>query len=308
VLEVPDRWVWDFWLADDGRRHHIFFLTAPKSLGEERHRHRAARIGHAVSDDLIQWSNCEEPFAPGGPGSFDSTTWTGSVVRGGDGLWRMFYTGTRFLAAEPSTRHVETVGVAVSADLLHWEKRPGPVAAADPRWYETAWPEEAWRDPWVFPDPEGDGWHMLVTARANHGPVQDRGVVGHAVSADLETWQVRPPLSAPGAGFAHVEVIQVVQVADRWYLLFSCGRERLTPAHAAAFGSPGTWILPITDPRGPFHLADAVPLTSEELYSGRLVRRRDGQWALLAFHNSTNGGAFPGILTDPMPFRPNPGR
>ena len=39
-----------------------------------------------------------------------------------------------------------------------------------------------------MPDPDGDGWHMLITARAAHGPVDDRGVVGHAWSADLRTW------------------------------------------------------------------------------------------------------------------------
>ena len=61
--------------------------------------------------------------------------------------------------------------------------------------------EEAWRDPWVFADPGGDGWHMLVTARANHGPADDRGVIGHAVSPDLKRWEVRPPISKPGSGF-----------------------------------------------------------------------------------------------------------
>ena len=57
----------------------------------------------------------------------------------------------------------------------------------DPRWYETAetrqWPDQAWRDPWVFRDDEL--WHMLITARANHGDPDDRGVVGHATSPDL---------------------------------------------------------------------------------------------------------------------------
>ena len=46
----------------------------------------------------------------------------------------------------------------------------------DARWYETAetrqWPDQAWRDPWVFRD--GGLWHMLVTARANHGDPDDR--------------------------------------------------------------------------------------------------------------------------------------
>jgi beta-fructofuranosidase len=311
VLSLPGTWVWDFWLAHDGQRHHIFFLNAPRALGDADRRHRAARIGHAVSEDLVQWSVLRDPFIAGEPGAFDDTaTWTGCVIQDEDGLWRMFYTGSRFLSPEPSTRHVETVGVAVSGDLLHWEKRSGPVVKADPRWYatlgESSGPDEAaWRDPWVFADPDGDGWHMLVTATANYGPVGDRGVVGHAVSRDLETWEVRRPLSAPGAGFAHLEVMQVACVNSRWYLLFSCDGRMLAPERAARFPHPGTWILPITGPRGPFDVAAAVPLTSQELYSGRLVRRRDGDWALMTFRNSTDGTPFPGFVTDPIPFAPD---
>jgi beta-fructofuranosidase len=80
-----------------------------------------------------------------------------------------------------------------------------------PRWYETydpnSWREEAWRDPWVFRDPGGDGWHMLVTARVRHGPPLSRGVIGHARSADLERWEVGPPLTEP-AGFGQMECLR----------------------------------------------------------------------------------------------------
>ncbi len=57
---------------------------------------------------------------------------------------------------------------------------------------------------------------MLVTARARDGVERDRGVIGHAWSADLRRWEIRPPLSAPGAGFAHLEVPQVVRIEGRW--------------------------------------------------------------------------------------------
>jgi beta-fructofuranosidase len=36
---------------------------------------------------------------------------------------------------------------------------------------------------------------MLITARANHGPDDDHGVIGHARSQDLLTWEVQPPRS-----------------------------------------------------------------------------------------------------------------
>lgn len=311
MLRVPDHWVWDFWFAEDGARHHVFFLQAPTALGDEGRRHRAARIGHAVSDDLVHWEPAEQPFGPGSGDDHDATTtWTGSVVRGDDGLWRMFYTGTRFLADEPDHTNVETVGVAVSEDLRTWVKRPGPVTRADARWYETlgaapdadgaVFREEAWRDPWVFRDPAGDGWHMLVTARTNSGPLDERGVIGHAVSTDLEHWEVRQPLSSPGSGFVHLEVPQVVQVQGHWFLLFSCPAEALSPAHPAADTTPGTWAMPIDDPTGPFDVTRAVPLTDATRYSGRLVQRRDGSWALVTFENGAPGEPLPGVLTDPV--------
>ena len=33
MLALPDSWVWDFWTADDGELFHLFYLHAPKSLG-----------------------------------------------------------------------------------------------------------------------------------------------------------------------------------------------------------------------------------------------------------------------------------
>jgi beta-fructofuranosidase len=318
MLSIAESWVWDFWLADDGDSIHAFFLNAPRSLGDPRRRHRAARIGHAVSRtaDLSTWTVGGKPFDVGDRGSFDETaTWTGSVVRGDDGLWRMFYTGARFLHEEPRQTTVETgivqsVGVAVSADLENWKKLPGPVTQADSRWYETfdpeGWNEEAWRDPWVFRDPDGMGWHMLVTARANHGPLDDRGVIGHAFSDDLETWTVLPPLSAPGSGFSHLEVPQVELIDGQWMLFFSCAREALSSAHATIHPDPGAWAVPIDDPVGVFDVSRARPITSSRLYSTRAIRQRNGRWALLGFLNARADEYLPGGIADPLPLSIDP--
>lgn len=255
--------MWDFWLADDGTTFHMYYLHAPKSLGDPALRHRNARIGHATSQDLSTWESHGVVLQPDDPDAFDATsTWTGSVVQGPDGLWRMFYTGARFY----ETHNIEAIGVATSADLHTWTKQPDVVIEADRRWYEkygdSSWPEEAWRDPWVFADPVGDGWHMLITARVNTGDVDDRGVIGHAVSPDLETWEVRPPLSAPGAGFGHLEVPQTGVAGERSVLLFSCGVDTLAARKTKDSGEAGsgalkrtmwqdptTWLLPLLSPR-----------------------------------------------------------
>lgn len=304
AFSLPDHWVWDFWLADDGATYHLFYLHAPHALKNPDLRHRNARIGHATSSDLTTWTNHGRIFDTGPAGSFDDTaTWTGSVVRGPDGQWRLYYTGSRFLSPD-SNANVETIGMAVSDDLFNWHKLPGPIAAADPLSYETlgtsAWPEEAFRDPWVFEGEDGL-WHMLITARANHGAVEARGVVGHATSADMQTWQVRPALSEINSGFAHIEVPQLVEVDGTQHLIFCCDSPKLSGRLAGQKG--GIWSVAVPAPLGPYPIEQATLLAPEELYAGRIAFTRNGQPVLLAFSNVQAGGVFAGSISDPLPVK-----
>jgi beta-fructofuranosidase len=302
MLRLADAWTWDFWLADDGRSYHLYFLKAPRHIGHPDERHWNVSIGHATSPDLASWTVVADAIAPSdAPEIDDIATWTGSVVRGRDGTWFMFYTGVGSADRAPRQR----IGLATSADLYHWSKHPGsPVLDSDPRWYERL-PDalrldEAWRDPWVFADPGGDGLHMLLAARACDGAGDQRGVIGHARSHNLVHWQAQPPLSRPGGGFGHFEV-QVEVVAGRPVLVFSCLAFGLSDERRKAGLPGGIWCLPCESPLGPFTPDRAVRMTSESLYSGRLVRDRAEQWIMLAFRNHGPDGRFIGELTDPMP-------
>jgi beta-fructofuranosidase len=316
TFSLPDSWVWDFWTAVDGDTIHLFYLHAPKSLGDPDLRHRNASIGHATSTDWTQWIDHGAVLRHGPAGEPDATaTWTGSVLRDPRGGWRMFYTGSRFLSPDAST-NVETVLMAVSDDLHVWKKVPSASVSAEHPWYETlddgTWREEAWRDPWIEPatdggdDGDGDGWHMLVTARAREIPAgvdpDDRGVIGHARSRDLDTWMVAEPITSPGSGFAHLEVPQLVVVGEREVLVFSCDSTHLVGARAGDSG--GIWAVPVGD-GGLFgsellDLSSAQLLTGDELYAGRIVHTSTGP-ALLGFENIGTGGDFVGRLSDPMP-------
>ncbi len=300
MLRLADSWIWDFWFADDGRAFHVFFLKAPRSLADPELRHLNVAIGHATSADLTHWTVAADVLAPvASPAFDDAATWTGSVIRGPDGHWCMFYTGGANTAAGVK----QCIGLATSADLYRWHRHlASPVLECDARWYELlgAGRDEAWRDPWVFPDPGGDGWHMLVTARSSHGAAGQRGVVGHARSADLVRWSAQPPLSRPGAGFWHLEVQQVEVVDGRPVLIFSCMPAQLSAARRRASGPGAIWCVPSDSVLGPFDTGRAVPLTGERLYSGRLIRDRAGQWVMLAFRNLEADG-FVGEISDPMP-------
>lgn len=308
AFALPDYWAWDFWIADDGLNFHMFYLRAPKSLGDPDLRHRNARIGHATSPDLTTWTDHGQIFDAGPAGSFDDTAnWTGSVVRGDDGRWRLYYTGSHFLATDTNS-NIETVGLAVSDDLFTWTKVPGPVCRADARWYETlgtsSWPEEAWRDPWVFRGSDGKTWHMLVTSRANRGDDMRRGVVGHAVSRDMEHWVVQPPLSAPDVDFAHLEVFETFTIAGRNYVLFSCDTPRLAGDLAGTVG--GIWYMAAETPEGPFDPRTARLLATQRLYAGRVVRQRDDRWVLMGFEAIGPDGRFTGRISDPIPINVHP--
>ncbi len=300
-----DAWVWDFWFADDGETYHLYYLFAPKQLGDPELRHRNARIGHAVSTDLTNWTDLGLAFDAGTAGSFDETaTWTGCVVRGDDGLWRMFYTGSVFPSAESAT-NIESIGSAVSADLNEWTKQPA-VVRADPRWYETLgdsdWPEEAWRDPWVFRDPDGHGWHMLITARSRDGELYTRGVVGHARSDDLVTWVVGPRSAHSAA----------TSLTSR-----SCSSSKSTDDRRCSSplpkGSATTTVrgacgcVESASELGPFSIDDAELLTERRLYSGRVIQNRQGAAVLLAFELGPEDH-FLGGITDPLPLEREDGR
>lgn len=307
MLILPDHWTWDFWLADDGDRYHVFFLMAPTSLGDPDLRHHNARVGHAVSGDLREWEFLGEALGPGAAGSWDDlATWTGNVIRAGD-TWHMFYTGVN--RAEGGL--MQRIGRATSTDLHHWVKDDGFVLEVDARWYEQfdpdVWFDLTWRDPWVYFDEtagESGEYRMLVTARANAGTPDARAVIGLARSSDLDTWEVLPPIAAPGE-FGHMEVPQLEQIGDRWYLFFSAyewahNADRV----AAGLAHCGTHYLVGDAPSGPFELTTREFFSGDprgELYAGRVVRARDGRHVFLAFLQFVDGGPFVGGLSDPFP-------
>jgi beta-fructofuranosidase len=300
ALRFTDRWVWDSWIADTGSDYHLFFLQAPRALGDQMQRHFSASIGHAVSTDLQSWAALPDALVAGPPGAWDdAATWTGSVFEH-DGTWHLFYTGVRRADGGAEQR----VGVATSRDLVTWSKDPAnPLFEHDERWYEFV-AYDAWRDPWVLRDPGGDGFHALITARANHGPEDARGVIGHAWSADLATWEVRPPLSEPGE-FGHLEVPQAVIVDGTPVLVFSVSPDRFSRSRRSRVPGEeaGTFVAVGESLLGPWDIAGARLIPVPDLYAARLVQDRAGDWQVIGFRDGSARGAFAGEIVDPIPLR-----
>ena len=305
MLKLEDKWIWDSWFVFDGERYHAFYLSASRALGDPIRRHRHPIVGHAISDDLTNWTVVRDALIVSDSPAFDSwTTWTGSLVKGDDGRWWMYYTGT----SREDGGDVQSVGAAVSDDLLVWEKLGSEaLVRADATWYEkldkTIWHDEAWRDPWVF---KRDGiWHMLVTARSNSGDPKTRGVIGHATSADMKTWAVQPPLSKPGLDFGQQEVFQYAEVDGVPILLFCCGWRELSEARQNTMGhQDATYSLVVNRDFSDVDFSKARPFLDNPVYAARLVQGKGGEWYLIGFVNEIDG-EFVGELSDPIPVTAN---
>lgn len=308
AIRLPDRWVWDSWYVWDGDVCHAFYLCASRGLSHPDERHRAPAIGHATSRDLLNWTVLPDALAPSMQPAFDSwTTWTGSTVRDDEGTWWMFYTGS----SREDGGLVQRIGAATSTDLIRWERVPdAAVVEADPRWYEqldtSLWHDQAWRDPWVFRQPDGAGWGMLVTARSSFGAPRERGVVGYATSADLATWEVRAPLSSPDQGFGQLEVLQFAEVDGVSLMIFCCGWRELGEDRLAAIGRiDATYSLVCPHGLSDLDVSRARPFLDTVVYAGRVVRMPTGEWFLLGFLNGPNG-EFLGEISDPIPVSADP--
>lgn len=306
MLRLDGDWIWDFWIAREGDAYHVFFLKAPRSLGNPELRHWHARIGHAVSPDLREWTVAPDALHPGRSGSFDDlATWTGSVFTHHQRHY-LFYTGI----SRRDEGRVQRIGVAVSDDLVSWQRlnEGAPVLQADPRWYETlapeVWHEEAWRDPWVYQDPDSGEFRMLLTARVPEGPTDGRGVIGQARSRNLVHWEAMAPLTDPGE-FAHMECPQLVAASGRYYLLFSVYEWAHSQTRAARVERVcGTDYLVGDSPSGPFRsLTDAFLCGSPrgDVYAGKVLRDPTGALVYLAFDQFDERGRFLGQLADPVP-------
>jgi beta-fructofuranosidase len=306
-LCLPDKWVWDFWLARDAR-HHVFYLQAPRSLQRSELRHHNASIGHAVSSDLRRWRVLPDALHPGPSGSWDDlATWTGSVIEQ-DGRWHMLYTGIN----RSERGLIQRIGLAISTDLTHWAKHPAnPVLEADGRWYELLarerWRDQSWRDPWLFVDPLDGRFRVLITARSREGAVDGAGVLAHARSSDLVHWEVLPPLTPPGE-FAQVECPQLIPLEDRYLILFSCLAEDQSALRTQRLrngGVTGTYVFSAPELGGPYS-SSAKPIAHSNglgpLYAGKLVETEPGLWTFMAFRGAGDR-EFVGELTDPLPLQ-----
>ena len=94
TLRLDADWVWDSWPFDDDQGlHHLFFLKAPRSLGDPELRHVNARVGHAVSTDYRTWDILPDVLGPAsGPARMTGQSGLDRWCKLRSGGFHLFYT------------------------------------------------------------------------------------------------------------------------------------------------------------------------------------------------------------------------
>jgi beta-fructofuranosidase len=202
-----------------GDTYHLFHLVLPNH----------SYIAHATSHDGLNWEAAPHALSISHPGYFDDAMlWTMHVTPDPDhaGRYRMFYTGLN----RADRAQVQRIGLAVSDDLIHWEKqhiRNGcPAYPLDPRgrWYENERPDNrlwrSFRDPYFYEDPNTGARWMLACGRVGHGPMVRRGCVVTAKEVARDQWEFVEPLHHPGL-YDEFECPAVIAIDGRYYLMGS---------------------------------------------------------------------------------------
>jgi len=250
---------------------HLLYLKAPLPPLRDVAWHTS--YAHIGSRNLVHWEQLAEVISPGEPGSVDADgCWAGSVFQHG-GTYHLFY------CSPP--RPVCTVCLATSPDLLTWTKDPANlIMSAD---VTLGYEPGDWRDPFVFRHPEDGRFWMLMTARLAHGPSYWRGCTGLAVSDDLVTWEVRPPIWTGGA-YHTQECQDLFFLGGHWYLVYSEYILARTTRYRFAQSLDGVWHTPAPDQLdgGWFYAAKTVEWNGRRLLFAWVPTRKgetdDGEW------------------------------
>ncbi len=165
--------------------------------------------GHAVSADLIHWTDLPIAIAPT-PGSYDEAGIFSGCAVNKDGVPTIIYTAT----ADHCT--IQTQAMATSVDgLITWTKHPNnPIIGTVP---PEAGQTRDFRDPFVWK--EGDTWYMVLGSR-----IQDvGGVIFLYRSSDLLHWDYLHPLLIGDIKQDGViwECPNFFKLGDEWVLIIS---------------------------------------------------------------------------------------
>lgn len=229
-IMTDEVWVWDTWPLTDlegnvvkvGGYSVIFSLVAPRDIPFPE-RHWAAEIGYFYSHDGRSWTYGGD-LHPGAP-TLSDREWAGSAYLI-DGTVYSYFTAAGDLADPDPRDPLQRIALATGTPVVERGKQGGVsftgfddaqvILEADGTWYQTLEQSEgapiiyAFRDPWVFRDPNDGQTYMLFegnTAGDAESQVCDPEEIGdvppgHVVPEESKYYTGNIGIARMGEGFA----------------------------------------------------------------------------------------------------------
>ncbi len=283
VLDIPTRYINDHCLIKREERWHLFYTDG--SVGRKWMRPgNEARIGHAVSFDLLHWTVLDPVLHTGPPDALDHAHLYAPYVFEDDGTYYMYYSGNKrdFTAGEYML-------AATSTDLFTWTKvETGPVLLPNPAWafYHPEIMQEiregpvSGRDPHLLRDPKYG--YILYYASELRGTTEngfndrEAACIAASTSPDLKNWTDRGPVLVRRVErletnrHAQPESPCVVRRDGRYYLFWK--------------GEGGTYSAVSDDP---FNFENGSARLLATSHAGEIIEA-DGRWFITSCSRALN--------------------
>ena len=210
--------MWDSWfIASDGKVH--MFHLQQLAGGSPRTPLEAETIGHAVSEDMVHWTELPLALAPLADGGIDDLRlYTGCTVEH-NGQFYMFYT----MRGSKDDGYGQKTGLAFSKDLVNWQRyEKNPVIVPDPKYYISydrpmANKTVDCRDLTIVRDEKNNRWVGFYAARMRDAANAQCAAIAAVESNDLLNWKHLSPAFAPGK-YTNIEVPEIYHIKGKWYL------------------------------------------------------------------------------------------
>ena len=208
------------------------------------------QIHLATSSDGIGWSKQGAVLGKGSPGDFDeyqvhmpTVLWDSDA--GGNGLWKMWYTGHGEGAGSPDYSGWQAIGYATSPDGINWTKQ-GLVLDGDPD--PGAFDHNTLRSPAVIFDPDDNLYKIWYYGTQTS--IQHYGPTGYAESVDGVIWNRYGQINEGESKYVTLEVLKINDVFYMWhnigpYLGYSVSLDGISwiddPDNPVLVPTAGTW-------------------------------------------------------------------
>ena len=213
TIERPgDLQSFDYWFYEEGGVYHAFFLEIHKEFADRAYDYR---IGHAVSNDFLNWTYEGTVLEGYTDGWDDRHLATGSVAKLGD-TYYMMYTGH-------SSTHAG-MGLAKSKDLYTWERVGDKPVISSRTYYTAEYKGEEYKvrilaDPYIYPEKIDGYFYVLINSWAVDMPVNNRGCQLMFRSKDMINWEPYK-IAIITDDLDRLETAQIWEHDGKWYMSF----------------------------------------------------------------------------------------